>query len=255
MHHPERFVSPWYLDAPIPAAHRLSPDAAGLIMPPLTAATVPGRMAQLHAPIATRVAASAAASRGAVCLGGDCCTTIAVLAGLQRAGLDPLLVWLDAHGDFNTPETSPSGFLGGMPLAMIVGRGDQSLAAAAGLRSLAEPDALLVNARDLDPLERAALDASAVRRVADPARIAEHLPPDRPIYVHLDADIMDPADAPAVHYPVPGGPSLAAVEAACRRLRNTGRLVAASLTLWDFDKDADGRTARACFTALQALTG
>jgi arginase len=62
-----------------------------------------------------------------VSIAGDCVATMGVLAGLHDAGITPTLIWFDAHGDFNTWETTPSGFLGGMPLAMIVGRGEQTM--------------------------------------------------------------------------------------------------------------------------------
>jgi arginase len=57
-----------------------------------------------------------------------------VLAGLQRAGLEPMVVWLDAHGDFNTDETTITGYVAGMPIAMITGRGNQSRADQASRR-------------------------------------------------------------------------------------------------------------------------
>ncbi len=58
---------------------------------------------------------------------GDCVASLGVAAGLQRAGIEPSVAWLDAHGDFNTWETTPSGFMGGMPLAVLAGLGDQSI--------------------------------------------------------------------------------------------------------------------------------
>ena len=58
-----------------------------------------------------------------VVISGDCMVAIGVLAGLQARGIDPTLLWFDAHGDFHTWETTASGFLGGMPLAMVSGRG------------------------------------------------------------------------------------------------------------------------------------
>ena len=76
------------------------------------------------------------------------------MAGLQAAGLSPVLVWLDGHGDFNIPETSPSGFLGGMPLAMMVGRGDPAFGRSVGLTPISEQDVWLVGARDIDPPEQ-----------------------------------------------------------------------------------------------------
>jgi arginase len=251
----EVIFTPFFLDAPIEGAGRLvSPDwrinaSAG------TGSGQVERMAAIHRPLADAV--SAAAGRGArpVSIAGDCCATIAVLAGLQRAGLDPLLVWLDAHGDFNTPETSPSGFIGGMPLAMIVGRGDQSLARAAGLRPLAESDVILADARDLDPEERKAVEGSAVRHVTDLSLIPALLPPGRPVYVHLDPDVIDPAEAPAMHYAARGGPSLADVCRLARRLAASLNLAAVSLTLWDLPRDPDRRTERACLAALTTLIG
>src|SRR5512136_997268 len=95
-------------------------------------------MSVLHQPLAEFTAQTVLHGDRPVSLAGDCCTPLGVLAGLQQAGLVPVLLWLDAHGDFNTWETTPSGFLGGMPLAMLVGRGDQTMAQAVGLRPLPE---------------------------------------------------------------------------------------------------------------------
>ena len=85
-------------------------------------------MSQLHRPLADFIHKTIRQGDRPVSFAGDCCTTLGVVAGLQRADLNPTLIWLDAHGDFNTWETSPSGFLGGMPLAMMVGRGEQTMA-------------------------------------------------------------------------------------------------------------------------------
>jgi arginase len=188
-------------------------------------------------------------------LTGDCCTTIGVAAGLQRAGVHPTLVWLDAHGDFNTPETTPSGFIGGMPLAMLVGRGDQTLVEAAGMTPLAETAVYLSDARDLDPGEGEAVQRSAVHHVADLSTLPQQLPERDPLWVHLDVDVLDPGDAPAVAYPAPKGPSLEHVEAILGKLAATGRIVAVSVTAWDFGKDGDGRTERACRRLISALLG
>src|SRR3990172_8795656 len=100
------------------------------------------RMAAIHASLAAFVAETARRGERPVSIAGDCCAAIPVLAGLKRAGLTPVLVWLDAHGDFNTPETTPSGFIGGMPLAMIAGRGDLRLIEAAGLTPQPQSDIL-----------------------------------------------------------------------------------------------------------------
>ena len=85
----------------------------------------------------------------------------AVTAGLRREHPDLALVWIDAHGDLNTPETTPSGFLGGMPFAVLLGWCHDELRAAAGLEpALAAERAALVGARDLDPGERDAIARS-----------------------------------------------------------------------------------------------
>ncbi len=163
---------------------------------------------------------------------GDCCSIIGVLAGLQRRTLDPTLVFFDAHGDFNTWDTTPSGFVGGMPLAMVVGRGEQTIAEAAGLRSISESRVTLVGARDLDPGEREAIDGSALT-VLDVAAMRGPAIPAGPLYVHVDVDVVDPSEMPAVNYPAPGGPSLDEVRLAIDALIATGRVVALSFSCWN----------------------
>ena len=73
------------------------------------------------------------------------------MAGLQRAGLDPAVVWFDGHGDVQSLETTTSGYLGGLPLRILVGYRPELIADALGLRPVPEERAVLVDARDLDP--------------------------------------------------------------------------------------------------------
>jgi arginase len=121
-------------------------------------------------------------------------------------------------------ETTTSGFLGGMPLRLLVGYRPELAASALGLRPVAEDRVVLVDARDLDPPEALFLAGSPMRRVSVPELTPQVLP-DGPLYVHLDLDIVDPTELPAVRYPAPGGPSLAAVMDAARMLFRTGRVV------------------------------
>jgi arginase len=246
-------LSPFFLDEARPALDRLVGPHWHANRPTLSASGRQDRMAVIHRCLAGIVADAVRNGRRPVSVAGDCCAAIGVLAGLQHAGVDPVIVWLDAHGDFNTPETTRSGFIGGMPLAFIVGRGDGSMLQAAGARPVPESDVILGDARDLDPEERIALEGSRVRRAADVTAIPDLLPPDRPVYVHLDPDILDPTEAPAMGYPVRGGPRLATLREVGRRLAGTGRVVAASLTTWDLDADPGGRTERACLSALRAI--
>jgi arginase len=210
-------------------------------------------MIVLHRQISTFVSDSVRRGNRPVSVSGDCCSAIAVVAGLQHAGLDPAVVWLDAHGDFNTAETTVTGFLGGMPLAMLTGRGDQMLMRGASCRPVPDAQVLLTDSRDLDPAEAELLRGSAVRRVADPASVVEALPPDRPLFIHFDTDFLNPVDAPAMLYPAAGGPRLAEALALAADLARTNRVAAVSVTAWDLDGDADRTTELACLQVLDSL--
>lgn len=252
----DRFVlSPFFLEKPLPAAERLALPDWIINKPPLQEKSQMKQMSIVHRHLADIVANTVKKGHRPVSIAGDCCTVIGVLAGFQHAGVNPRLVWLDAHGDFNTWETTPSGFIGGMPLAMIVGRGEQSLLHAVELTPLPERDVILANARDLDPGERELLQKSRVLHAADIASIPQLVPSERPIHVHLDTDVIDASEAPAMRYPVKGGPSLNALRKTVRQLANTGRVVGVSMTLWDFEQDADRRTERASLALLKTALG
>ncbi len=217
---------PWYIGDPLPSLVVPAPDAV------VDAAPGDGSPTQRMGVIYRRLADVVAADPQPVVWAGDCLAICGVLAGMQRRGLDPVLVFFDAHGDFHTWETSQSGYLGGMPLAMAVGRGEQTVVAGAGMAPLTERDAVLVGARDLDPGEDDAVAGSDLTVLAvDEVRGWE--PPDRPLYVHVDVDVVDPAEMPAINYPAPGGPTLAATADALRHLAATGRLAAASFSCWN----------------------
>jgi arginase len=153
--------------------------------------------------------------------------SLGVMAGLQRAGLDPAVVWFDAHGDVQTLETSTSGYLGGIPLRLLVGYRPELIASALGLRPVAEDRVVLVDARDLDPPEVAYLARVPIRR-ATVATAADDLPPG-PLYLHVDVDVARPEDLPGLLYPAPGGPPLAEVARAVGAVLATGRVAAVGL--------------------------
>jgi arginase len=115
-----------------------------------------------------------------------------------------------------------------MPVAMLVGRGDQSLVRRLGIRPLSERAVTIAGARDLDPGEVEALAASEVRCLSLEQLCAEP-PTDRPLHIHLDVDVVDPGDLPGLLYPAPGGPSLAEVAAALRHLAADARIAAVSV--------------------------
>ncbi|WP_165367705.1 arginase family protein, partial [Phytoactinopolyspora endophytica] len=223
------------------------------------------RMAQLYQRVAEMVADDVRAGERPIVLSGDCTTSLATVAGLQRAGLDPAIVWFDGHGDVQTLETTTSGYLGGMPLRMLMGYRPELIGDTLGLRPVAENRVMLVDARDLDHAEIEFLHESDVLRrgiydftaesvgtgedvfpaagvpaeggtrsagvePAEPDSLATMAPestfvPDGPIFLHLDLDVIDPSDLPDLLFPAPGGPGLDAVFRAVRRIMETGQVV------------------------------
>lgn len=236
----------------MPALERM---AGELLLPKLAEGDLQSRMSQIHSALAAAVEGAIRAGRRPICISGDCCSTIGVTAGLQRAERDPFLIWFDAHGDFNTWETTPSGFLGGMPLAMLVGRGEQRLLEAVGARPLAESEVILTDGRDLDSGEREALERSRIQHVLRVEHLLPRIPEQRPLYVHFDTDVLDPADAPAMNYPAPGGPRVGQLERVFKSLASMGNIAAISLSSWNPALDHDGQTPEMCLRLLSALTG
>lgn len=251
----QRILTPYYIDQAMPGLKEIS-EAGWLVNePPLSEDTPQKRLVQLYAPLKNWVTNTIAEGYRPVSIAGDCCTSLGVLAGLQEANIEPTMLWLDAHGDFNTWETTPSGFLGGMPLAMLVGRGDQSIAEGVGLESLAEDRVILCDGRDLDPEEKDSLDESTVRQCANLEEAARLLPTGGPIYVHFDTDFINPAEAPAMNYPTPGGPSSKEIGAFFRRLASTKQVGAVSVSSWNPSLDSDGRTAKIVLDLIIDLLG
>jgi arginase len=188
-----------------------------------------------------------------VVLVGECTLTAGVAAPLRSAHPGLSLVWIDAHGDLNTPETTPSGFLGGMPFATLLGWCHADLREAGGLEPpFEEARAALVGARDLDPGERAALDESSVHEAAGVADALEALP-DGPLWLHLDGDVLDPSVAPNTDFPAQGGWSAERLSAELDALAATGRLVGISVCCGNPRRDPERRGARALAGALAPL--
>jgi arginase len=155
-------------------------------------------------------------------LGGDHSIAVGTAAGAaghyHKASRRIGLIWLDAHGDMNTPESSPSGNVHGMPLASIMGYGPPELTEIAGIKPMVEPhNVVLVGVRDLDSKERRLMKDSGVHAftmrdidergmrevMSDALRFA--VDDTAGIAVSLDMDFVDPSDAPGVGTPVRGG--------------------------------------------------
>lgn len=227
-----------------------------VVTPELPAGDVWTRMAALFDHVADAVARAVRRGERPVVVSGDCSTALGTVAGLQRAGSDPAVVWFDAHGDVQTVETSASGYPGGMPLRMLAGYGGHLIADRIRLRALPEERLLLVDGRDLDPPEVDYLARSAVRR-CEVAALAEpggaDCLPDGPLYLHIDVDVIDPADLPGLLYPVPGGPATTTVAEAVRRIAATGRVAAVGVACTWAPGHDNGARVRPVFEPL--LTG
>jgi arginase len=223
---------PYHLDEHLPDLD-LPLAAADVITTDLTASDPWTRMAVLYRRLASVVAGLVSDDVVPVVLSGDCTTSLGTVAGLQRAGLDPGIVWLDAHGDLHTPATTSSGYLGGMPLRLLAGAYPELISASLGLRAVPEDRVLLVGARDLDRPEVSHLAAAAIRTcdvaALDPTASDRAALPGGPLYVHVDADVIDATEIPGLRYPVTGGPGRAVVAAALRALLGTGRVAAVGL--------------------------
>jgi len=187
-------------------------------------------------------------------LAGSCDVSMGILSGFDHARCG--VVWIDAHGDFNTPESTITGFFAGMSLAVITGHCYRDLWAQVGNSApISEAATLLLGVRDLDPAERARLERSAIHVVkwqdgkpqgdalAALDELARRVPE---VYLHVDMDALDPQVAPGiVDPPVPGGLSLQDAEAAIRAAAARFRIRAAALATYNPDLDRDEKTLRA----------
>jgi arginase family enzyme len=178
-------------------------EAAALQLPyPETAVVDEDRLADQNLALA-----SALPERPLV-LGGCCCSHIGAVEGLASRHDRLAVVWFDAHGDLNTPETSPSGNVWGMPFRMLL---DSD--------TIRADDAVLVGARALDPPEEEFIAASGLHTGGEGVTAA--LAGADAVYVALDVDVLDPDDSVTPFMPEPGGPSVAEVEATLARIRAT----------------------------------
>jgi arginase len=223
-------------------------------------------LAELGAPTAVRVSvatleealagtaeAVAHADGLPLALLGECTLVPGFAAGALRLHPDACLVWIDAHGDLNTPGSSQTGFIGGMPFAVIVGWWGDEQRAACGFAGLEEQRCALVGARDLDPGEASMLAGSRIVSSGGVAGALASLPGDAPLIVHLDGDILDPEVAPGVDVPAPDGWDVARLRAEIGLLAASRRVTAVSLCCGNPRKDVDGRSARAYLDGLAPL--
>lgn len=212
---------------------------------------------------ATAFAVRTALGRGSfpLVLAGNCITSLGVRAPLP-AGTG--VVWLDAHGDLNTPETTTSGFLDGMALATLIGRCWSSLAAQVdGFAPVPEEHVLLVGARDLDAGEREMLDRSRILFAAPEvasgdgfaARLEALASRVERVYLHVDLDVHDAAHLRANRFAAPGGLSPDRVRSLVSEVAARVPVAAAAITAYDPAYDEDGRAAAAALDLIELIAG
>lgn len=197
-------------------------------------------------------------------LGGNCNTCLGILSGIndQETGI----IWFDAHGDFNTPEITPSGFFDGMPFAIATGQCYTELwSQIADINPIKESNSLHIGNRDLDPKERDLLESTRVGVVeaSDIKRtdFRENLKPvlsnlqskTRNIYLHIDIDVLDPSEAPGVDYPSPNGLFLYEIEEILKMISEKFVIKAAALTAYNPSKEKDDTTLKTGFNLINTL--
>lgn len=207
-----------------------------------TAGSIAINVGRLGAHTAELVAAARSAGAGVLVLAGDDTATVGVVSGLQQvhgAGARIGLVWLDAHGDFNTPETSYSGILAGMPVAILAGLAGPLWRGAAGLAAPMPTDRIVISGvRDLDEREAILLQSTDVRvvtaqeatngdahihAVARLAAVCDIL------CLHVDLDVLDPSLVPSSVTPEPGGLTVRQAANLIKVVLDTGKVAVVSL--------------------------
>ena len=184
-----------------------------------------------------------------IILSGNCGT--AALSAM--AALDPRstgIIWFDAHADFNTPETSPSGFLDGMGLAILTGRCWRRLAERfESFQPVLDSQVIQIGVREKDPPELQLLQESGIKQI--PTVALAELPEvlrqlgTNTVYVHVDLDVIDTSEGRANGWACGGGLSLNQLRDALELIGCRASIVAGAVTCYDPAVDADGRIGRA----------
>jgi len=250
---PSHFVDHGISEAISELGHRVQTEQLEIKTDPMN---VVGTTFELNRRLAIRVSAVSKAGRFLLVLAGNCNSCIGTLAGVGSAGLG--VIWFDAHADFNTPESTVSGYLDGMGLATVTGHCWNKLAqTVSGFTPVPETNVVLIGARDVDPAEQDRLKRSAIAQIsADAIRrtgIEESALPaldllqqrTRQVYLHIDMDILDMQIARANVFAAPGGLSVQEVIDAIQLIKNRFTIRACALTAYDPAVDPEGRVGAA----------
>jgi arginase len=203
----------------------------------------------------------------AIFLGGDHSLSIGTVAAITARAESVGVLWVDAHGDFNTPDITPSGNVHGMALAALLGRGAPELTEIGRAGPKLKPSqAIILGARDIDPLEKEALrdsgmlvltmrDVDTMGMAAAAHQALEHFHGLDHIHVSLDMDSLDPAVAPGVGTPVPGGLGYREAHLLMEILSDSGKVASVDVVEVNPILDERNRTARLAVELAASLFG
>jgi arginase len=224
---------------------RLSVERIGPVDPAQPEAA---RVFAVGAQLAHRVRGAIRDGAFPLVLAGDCNSCLGTAAGCEDEGLGVL--WFDAHADIDTPESSSSGSLDAMGLAMLTGHGWRALRATVpGLKAIDEARVVLVGVRAFEPGQRRRLQESRMRVLegdrfsdADLQAALDHLRTHAPrLYLHIDLDALDPSEGIANRYSPPGGLSSARLASAVAEAFGRFDVRAVAITAYDPEADRDGK--------------
>ena len=226
------------------------------------------RVSLADAHLGRAVAALARENTFALGLLGNCISSWGMLAGLQHSGPSkrPLrvgLIWIDAHADFNTPETTLSGWLGGMPVSVAAGQSLQRMRLTAGVDPpISTRDIVMMGQRDVDPLEQVLVGESHITEVSPAdmigrtdtmkqavARLTARVDV---IYLHVDLDILDATAIPGSFFETPGGPTADQVAAVLRELMHNPKVRALGIASFPTAEKGRATSMRSAMTLVRA---
>jgi arginase len=219
---------------------------------------------ELHVLVSGRVRRDLTDGEVPLVLSGNCNTSVGTLSGADPEGMG--VVWFDAHGEFNTPETTTTGFIDGMGLAIAVGHCWKAMARGVpGFSAVPEENVVIAGVREVDPAEQERLDASKIAVVGADRMEKQGLGAlataldalktrvDR-VYVHLDLDVLDAGKVgKANEFAVEGGPNAEELQATLGMVRERFEVAAFGIASYDPTFDADGRVLRAAVASARSL--
>jgi arginase len=229
-------------------------------------------IADLCSQVASRVEKSLSEDQYAILLGGDHSIAIGSISGssayAKKHGLRLGVIWIDAHADINTPESSPSGNIHGMPLGALLGEGHPELTEILGPSPKINPqDVVLIGVRNIDEIEKVLVQQSGVvtytMRHVDEKGIAKimeevlsiHLHSCDILHVSFDLDGVDPLYAPGVSTPVPGGLSYREAHLALEIIADSNKMCACDFVELNPMQDHSHQTAKLCVELIQSVLG